>query len=77
MKTITLKADEYFDAELTELAERLHTSKSQVIRDAVENYRKHLEREALARQVRDASLKVRYQAETLEQDLGAATGDGL
>ena len=35
MKTVTLKADDQFDAELTRLAESLNTTKSQVIRTAV------------------------------------------
>ena len=77
MKTITLKADDRFDAELTALAESLETSKSQVIRTAVKNYREQLEREALAKRIREASLKVRLQAASAESDLGAASGDGL
>ena len=77
MKTITLKADERFDAELTALAESLHTSKSQVIRVAVESYRKQLEKEALARRIREASLKVRPRAADIETELGEASGDGL
>ncbi len=77
MKTITLKADDRFDAELTALAESLDTSKSQVIRTAVKNYREQLEREALAKRIREASLKVRLQAASAESDLGVASGDGL
>lgn len=77
MKTITLKADDRFDAELTELAESLETTKSQVIRVAVANYRKQLEREALARRIREASLKVRVQAAETALELEEASGDGL
>ena len=77
MKTITLKADERFDAELTGLASSLHTTKSQVIRSAVMFYKKQLQREALARRVREASLKTRLQAEQAAADFDAVIGDGL
>ncbi len=77
MKTITLKADDRFDAELTGLAQSLNTTKSQVIRAAVRHYRKQLEREALARRIREASLKVRAQTAAAELDFDAAIGDGL
>lgn len=77
MKTITLKADDRFDAELTSLAESLHTTKSQVIRTAVGHYRKQLEKEALARRIREASLKVRVQATAAELDFDDAVADGL
>ncbi len=77
MKTITLKADDRFDAELTGLAEQLNTTKSQIIRAAVRHYGKQLEREALARRIRKASLKVRVQAAAAELDFDAAVSDGL
>lgn len=69
MKTITLKVNDRFDAELTALAQSLNISRSQVIRVAVESYRKQLEREALAKRVREASLKVRVQAADAELEL--------
>lgn len=77
MKTITLKADDRFDAELTSLAESLNTTKSQVIRSAVGHYRKQLEKEALTRRIRKASLKVRVQAAAAELDFDDAVADGL
>jgi predicted transcriptional regulator len=77
MKRITLRVDDRFDAELTALAQSLNTSRSHVIRVAVESYRKQLEREALARRVREASLRVRVQAADAELVLGEASGDGL
>lgn len=77
MKTITLKADKQFDAELTRLAKRLRTSKSAVIREAVGEYKAQLDREELRKRLREASLKVRDQ--TLEElELWDATiADGL
>jgi len=77
MKTITLKADEQFDAALTKLAEKTHSTKSAVIRTAVLNYKKYLEREALRQQVSDASLKIRSEATRIAADLEAANADGL
>ena len=75
MKTITLKADEGFDATLTGLAKSLHTTKSGVIRAAVINYKKQLERESLAKQVREASFKLRRQSVSISEDLDDATAN--
>lgn len=77
MKTVTIKADEDFDALLTGLAGRLNTTKSRVIRDAVRNYRKFLDREALKKQMREASLKTRQQSLDMAEELVAADSDGL
>ena len=77
MKTITLKADDTFDALLTGLARNLNTTKSGVMRAAVLNYKKHLERVSLARQVREASLKVREEARQYVSEFDAADADGL
>ena len=77
MKTVTIKADDDFDALLTGLAGRLNTTKSRVIRDAVRNYDQFLDREALKRQIRAASLKTRQQALQAVDELEAANTDGL
>ncbi len=77
MKTITLKADDTFDALLTGLARNLNTTKSGVLRSAVLNYKKHLERVSLGRQVREASLKIREESLQYASDLDAADADGL
>lgn len=77
MKTITLKADDRFDRELSQLAAALNTTKSQVIRSAVSSYKKQLEREALARKIREASFNVRVDAEEAEATFDEAAGDGL
>ena len=77
MKTITLKADEGFDTTLTGLAESLHTTKSGVIRAAVLSYKKQLERESLARQVRAASLAVREQTVEISKDMAGSAADRL
>lgn len=77
MKTITVRADREFDALLTRLARRMKTTRSDVIREAVRSYQKELERDALRRQMRDASLKTRAQAKQADDDFDAASADGL
>ena len=77
MKTITVKADREFDALLNRLARRLKTTRSGVIRDAVRNYQRQLEREALRQRVLDASLRTRSQAAQLSDELEAANADGM
>lgn len=78
MKTITLKADDTFDALLTDLARHLNTTKSGVMRSAVLTLaKKHQERVSLGRQVREASLKVREEALENASELDAASVDGL
>lgn len=77
MKTITLKADDTFDALLTGLARNLNTTKSGVMRAAVINYKNHLERVSLGRRVREASLKVREEALEYASEFDAADSDGL
>lgn len=77
MKTVTIKANDDFDALLTGLARRLNTTKSRVIRDAVRNYSHFLDREALKKQMRVASLKTRNQALETADELSPADSDGL
>ena len=78
MKTITLKADETFDALLTELAKNLKTTKSGIVRAAVLTLAKrHLKRLSLKSQVREASLKVRGDTLQYAPGFDAANADGL
>lgn len=77
MKTITLKADPQFDAELTRLAKRLHTSKSAVIREAVGEYKTKLDREEMRKRLREASLKVRDQNREEMEVWDVVIADGL
>ncbi|MDH3638131.1 MAG: ribbon-helix-helix protein, CopG family [Gammaproteobacteria bacterium] len=77
MKTITVKADDKFDSTLTKLAKSLKTTKSGVIRAAVLHYKQRLEREALRKRIRDASLKTRIQAKEAGINFDAANADGL
>ncbi len=77
MKTITLKADNEFNAILSQLATRLHTSRSAVIRDAVRNYSKQLDKDVLRQNILSASRKTRKQAIEISKNLEAADNDGL
>lgn len=77
MKTITLKADDAFDALLTGLARNLNTTKSGVMRAAVLNYKNHLERVSLGRRIREASLRVREESLEYAAKIDAADADGL
>ena len=77
MKTVTIKADAEFDALLSQLAKRMSTTKSRIIRDAVRNYQQQLDREVLRQRLRTASLKTRKQALEASDDFDAANADGL
>jgi predicted transcriptional regulator len=77
MKTITLKADPQFDAELTALADRMSTTKSAVIREAVGKYKALLDREELRQKLVAASLKVREQNLEEMEIWDVAIADGL
>jgi len=77
MKTITLKADSEFDTLLNQLASQLHKTRSSVIRDAVQSYQQHLDREELRKKVLDASLKTRSQAIEAATDFIEGNDDGL
>lgn len=77
MKTITVKADKEFDTLLNQLTLRLHTTRSNVIRNAVRSYLKQLDKEVLRHKIRAASLKTRAQAVQVSVDFDAANNDGL
>lgn len=77
MKTITVKADEEFDALLSRLSARTHRTRSAVIREAVRRYEVALDREEMKRRIRRASLATREQAAAAARELDAAVGDGL
>jgi predicted transcriptional regulator len=77
MKTITLKADPKFDAELTALAERLHTTKSAVIREAVGEYKIKLDRDAMRARLQELSLRLREQTLEAIEDFDDTVADGL
>ncbi len=77
MKTITVKADPQFDAELTALAVRLSTTKSAVIREAVGEYRAKLDRDAMRAKLQDLSRRLREQTLEAIEDFDVTIADGL
>ncbi len=77
MKTITLKADPQFDAELTRLAKRLHTTKSAVIREAVGEYKSKVDREEMRKRLAEVSMRLRDQTLEIIEELDGTVGDGL
>ncbi len=77
VKTITVKADHEFDALLNQLTSRLHTTRSNVIRNAVRSYLKQLDKKALRQKILAASLKTRVQAAQISIEFDAANNDSL
>lgn len=77
MHTITLKADDNFFTTLNELVSKLGTSRSNLIRNAVINYKETLEKEQLKEQIKKASLKVRNESIQITQEFDNTLDDGL
>lgn len=77
MKTITIKAPDEFAQNLVNLAEQMHLSKSELIRQAVETFRQAHEETLLKQQMQAAALKVRQNAQSEIQDWDVALNDGL
>jgi metal-responsive CopG/Arc/MetJ family transcriptional regulator len=77
MHTITLKADDNFFATLNELVSKLGTSRSNLIRNAVINYKETLEKEQLKEQIKKASLKVRNESIQITNEFDNTLDDGL
>ena len=77
MHTITLKADDNFFATLNELVSKLGTSRSNLIRNAVINYKETLEKEQLKEQIKKASLKVRNESIHITNEFDNTLDDGL
>ncbi|NPA30177.1 MAG: ribbon-helix-helix protein, CopG family [Epsilonproteobacteria bacterium] len=77
MKTVTLKTDENFFEKLTVLAKELHLTKSELIRRAVSEYEKHIQRQRLKNRFKEASLKVRESNTKLTEEFETTLLDGL
>ena len=77
MKTVTLKTDDTFFDKLTELARELHLTKSEVIRRAVAEYEKKIERKRLKSRFKESSLKVRKANEEVIETFEDTLLDGL
>lgn len=75
MKTITIKASDEFAQNLFDMANKLHMSKSEVIRQAFERFRQQQSEDALKQKMQAASQKVRHESEI--DDWNGTLTDGL
>lgn len=75
--TVTLKADDDFFDLLGNLSKELKTTKSELIRRAVVDYRKQIERQKLKEQVRKASLYVRENSQEAIDEFDHLSGEGI
>ena len=77
MHTITLKADDNFFTMLNEMATTFGTSRSELIRNAIINYKETLEKEKLKQQIKKASLKVRNESLKIANEFEDTLSGGL
>lgn len=77
MHTITLKTDDNFFTMLNEMVATFGTSRSELIRNAVINYKETMEKEKLKEQIKKASLKVRNESLKIANELEDTLSDGL
>lgn len=77
MPTITLKTDDNFFRMLNEMVAKFGTSRSELIRKAVINYKETLEKEQLRLQIQRASLKVRHDTLAIASEFDDTLNDGI
>ncbi|MCD6433510.1 MAG: DNA-binding protein [Sulfurimonas sp.] len=77
MKTITLKADDIFFKQITQLAKSLHLTKSELIRRSVKEYENFIKKQLLKEQIKAASYNVRMKNLQIIQDFDELADDGL
>ncbi len=77
MKTITLKADDTFFEQITQLAKSLHLTKSELIRKSVREYENFIKKQELKEQIKTASYNVRKKNLEIIQDFDELSNDGL
>ena len=77
MKTITLKTDDEFFAKVTELAKKLHISKSELIREAIRSYEKELKRKKIKKLLQKESLASRDMIKNEQSIWEETLEDGL
>jgi predicted transcriptional regulator len=77
MKTLTLKTDDRFFEKVTDLAKRLHLSKSELIRRAIADYEEHIRRKELAERMKEASYRVREVNRRINESFETTLADGL
>ena len=79
MKVFTIKLDDEFDRILTELSRKTKKKKSQVIREALLEYREKLRRKELIERMVKAAERIKKDKDALKEikELEGTTGDGL
>lgn len=77
MHTITLKTDDNFFMMLNDMVAKFGTTRSELIRNAVFNYKETLEKEQLRLQIQRASLKVRTESLNIANEFDETLSDGI
>jgi predicted transcriptional regulator len=77
MPTVTLKTDDRLYKQIMLMADELHVTKSEVIRQAVAAYSENLERNKIKLIMQAASFKVRGEDKDLMDELDSLASDGL
>jgi len=77
MPTVTLKTDNHLHQQISQMAEELHVSKSELIRKALIMYQQNLAKNKIKHSLQNASLKVRDVDASLNNEFDALSFDGL
>jgi len=77
MHTVTLKADNQLYQQISQMADELHLSKSELIRKALVAYQENLSKKKMQQALQSASLLVRDANATLNNEFDELTFDGL
>jgi metal-responsive CopG/Arc/MetJ family transcriptional regulator len=77
MKTITLKVDDNFFEELSNLVKEYKTTKTEFIKEAIKEYKNKKEKEKLKKLFYTASLKVREESRRINEEFDDCIGDGI
>ncbi|SHE22337.1 ribbon-helix-helix protein, CopG family [methanotrophic endosymbiont of Bathymodiolus puteoserpentis (Logatchev)] len=77
MHTVTLKADNQLYQQISQMAEELHLSKSELIRKALAAYQENLSKNKMQHALQSASLQVRGANTMINKELDEFIFDGL
>ena len=77
MKTITLKVDDNFFEELSNLVKEYKTTKTEFIKEAIKEYKNKKEKEKLKKIFYTASLKVREESKRINEEFEDSISDGI
>ncbi len=77
MHTVTLKTDEKLYGQIVLMADELHLSKSELIRQALISFQESLHKKKMKSLLQEASIKVRAVDDRLIDELDHLASDGL